>query len=297
MNKKNIKYYTDVISDENNLKKNIFSQIKNRNLFFYSNHQAGLSIESTSKTDKFIINKFTDIWKKIKKLNFIAEICQNHQGKFFNIEKMIYDCADAGASIVKAQYIFSNNLTYRPIFENGYKKNNTIESIKRPYLEEKRRLRKLDLKKKDYEKFVRVCEKASVKPMITCFAREHINDLKNIGFKYIKVASYECASFQMLKELSKKFDKMVISTGATYDNEIEFTSNLLKNKFLFYFHCVSIYPTPLNFLNLSRINFLKKFSKNVGYSDHSLSIDKKTEILLAVAIVFGASYLETHYNT
>ena len=66
MNKKNIKYYTDVISDENNLKKNIFSQIKNRNLFFYSNHQAGLSIESTSKTDKFIINKFTDIWKKIK---------------------------------------------------------------------------------------------------------------------------------------------------------------------------------------------------------------------------------------
>lgn len=66
MNKKNIKYYTDVISDENNLKKNIFSQIKNRNLFFYSNHQAGLSIESTSKTDKFIIKKFTDIWKKIK---------------------------------------------------------------------------------------------------------------------------------------------------------------------------------------------------------------------------------------
>jgi len=232
--------------------------------------------------------------EKNKKLNFIAEICQNHQGKFFNIEKMIYDCADAGASIVKAQYIFSNNLTYRPIFENGYKKNNTIESIKRPYLEEKRRLRKLDLKKKDYEKFVRVCEKASVKPMITCFAREHIKELKDMGFKLVKVASYDCASFKMIKELSKKFDKMVISTGATYDNEIEFTSNLLKNKFFVLLHCVSIYPTPLNFLNLSRINFLKKFSKNVGYSDHSLSIDKNRNLACKAAIVFGASYLERH---
>ena len=130
--------------------------------------------------------------------------------------------------------------------------------------------------------------------MITCFAREHIKELKDMGFKLVKVASYDCASFKMIKELSKKFDKMVISTGATYDNEIEFTSNLLKNKFFVLLHCVSIYPTPLNFLNLSRINFLKKFSKNVGYSDHSLSIDKNRNLACKAAIVFGASYLERH---
>ena len=29
--------------------------------------------------------------EKNKKLNFIAEICQNHQGKFSNVEKMIND--------------------------------------------------------------------------------------------------------------------------------------------------------------------------------------------------------------
>ena len=232
--------------------------------------------------------------EKNKKLNFIAEICQNHQGKFSNVEKMINECAEAGATIVKAQYIFSKNLTYRPVFENGYKKKNIIESIKRPYLNEKKRLRKLDLKKKDYEKFVRICEKASVKPMITCFAREHVGELKDMGFKLVKVASYDCSSFRMIRDLSKKFRKMIISTGATYDNEIKFTSEILKNKFFVLLHCVSIYPTPLNFLNLSRINFLKKFSKYVGYSDHSLSIGNNRNLACKAAIIFGASYLERH---
>ena len=70
----------------------------------------------------------------------------------------------------------------------------------------KKRLRKLDLKK-DYEKFVRICEKASVKPMITCFAREHVGELKDMGFKLVKVASYDCSSFRMIKDLSKKISQ------------------------------------------------------------------------------------------
>ena len=40
-------------------------------------------------------------------------------------------------------------------------------------------------------------------------------------------------------------------------------------------HCVTIYPTPLNQLNLSRLEYLRNFTKNVGFSDHSLvSLDK-----------------------
>ena len=82
--------------------------------------------------------------EKNKKLNFIAEICQNHQGKFSNVEKMINECAEAGASIVKAQYIFSKNLTYRPVFENGYKKKILLTLLKDLIL----------MKKKDYENWI-----------------------------------------------------------------------------------------------------------------------------------------------
>jgi N,N'-diacetyllegionaminate synthase len=229
------------------------------------------------------------------KINYIAELCQNHLGKISNIEKMIYETALNGANIIKTQYIFSKNLAFRPEFENGVIIKNKKYIIKRPYLAEYNRLKKLDLKFKDYEKFIKICEKNNVTPMITCFTREHVKDLKNIGFKYIKVASYDCASFQMLKELKSNFNNIIVSTGATYDQEIKYASKILnKLKKFVLLHCVSIYPTPFNELNLKRISFLKKYSKEVGFSDHSVGIDENKNFACKAAIYFGATYLERH---
>ncbi len=229
------------------------------------------------------------------KINFIAELCQNHLGKISNIEKMVYDTALNGANIIKTQYIFSKNLSFRPEFENGVSIKNKQLIIKRPFKSEFNRLKKLDLRFRDYEKFIKICEKNKVTPMITCFAREHIKDLKNIGFKYIKVASYDCASFQMLKELKSNFNNIIVSTGATYDHEIEYASKILnKIKKFALLHCVSIYPTPLKELNLKRISFLKKYSKKVGFSDHSIGIDENKNFACKAAIYYGANYLERH---
>ena len=55
-----------------------------------------------------------------KDITYIAELCQNHNGKFKNVEKMVYECAKYGADIIKLQYIYSKNLTYRAKFEEGY---------------------------------------------------------------------------------------------------------------------------------------------------------------------------------
>ena len=44
------------------------------------------------------------------KINYIAELCQNHLGKISNIEKMIYETALNGANIIKTQYIFSKRV-------------------------------------------------------------------------------------------------------------------------------------------------------------------------------------------
>ena len=230
-----------------------------------------------------------------KKLTYIAELCQNHNGNFKKVEKMVYECALNGAKIAKLQYIFAKNLTYRPKFEKGYKIKLNNQIICRPYLKEKKRLKKLELKYKEYEKFIKLCEKNNIKPAITCFAREHIRDIYNLGFEYIKVASYDCASFQFLREL-KKFKNIIVSTGATFDNEIKFTSKLLKNKKANFslLHCVTKYPTPLDDLNLSRINYLKKYAVNVGYSDHSLSDETNKNYASMASIYFGGSILERH---
>ena len=231
--------------------------------------------------------------KRNNNCEFIAELCQNHLGKRSLLDKMVNECAENGADTIKIQNIFANNLTFRPRFENGLTIKNKTYSIKRPYKQEYNRLKNLELSIKDNEYFIRLCEKLNVTPMTTCFSREHVKSLHEIGYKKIKVASYDCASFQMLKELNKLFDKIYVSTGATYDQEINFAHKIIDNQKLSFLHCVTIYPTPKNQLHLSRINFLKKFTKNVGFSDHSKS-DKNKNFASSAAIYYGASIIERH---
>lgn len=231
--------------------------------------------------------------KNQKNFEFIAELCQNHLGKRYLLDKMANECAENGADTIKIQNIFSKNLTFRPRFENGLIIKNKTYSIKRPYISEYKRLKKLELSIKDNEHFIRLCEKLNVTPMTTCFSREHVKKLHDIGYKKIKVASYDCASFQMLRELNKLFDKIYVSTGATYDQEIELANQIIDKKKLSFLHCVTIYPTPINQLHLARINFLKKFSKKVGFSDHSKS-DKNKNFASSAAIYYGASIIERH---
>ena len=231
----------------------------------------------------------------MNKLTYIAELCQNHLGKEKYVDNMLERCAAAGSDIVKLQFIYSKNLAFRPEFECGLKKRNNVIAIKRPYLNEFNRLKKLELPLSYYKKFIKRCKFFNVEPMITCFAREDIKKIYELGFKYVKIASYDCASFPMIKELNK-FKKIFISTGATYDDEIENTSKICKKlKYdAIFLHCVTIYPTlPKNF-NLARIKYLKKFSSKVGYSDHSLSNNKFKNFASLAAIYFGAQYLERH---
>ena len=56
--------------------------------------------------------------------------------------------------------------------------------------------------------------------------------------------------------------------------------------------CNSAYPTPISDLNLRTLNtFKKRFSCNIGLSDHSLS-----SIVPAAAVAMGATVIEKHFT-
>ena len=233
----------------------------------------------------------------MKKIKYIAELCQNHNGNDKNVDLMLERCAKSGADFVKLQYIFAKNLSFRPNFEKGLKSKSKILAIKRPFNEEFKRLKKLELKDKDYEKFVVKCKKFNLEPMITCFTRDSVNKLYNMGYKNIKIASYDCSSFQMIREISKKFNNIVMSTGATYMGEIQKSCEILKKskKNFSLLHCVTIYPTPMNVININKIEYLKKkFKVPVGFSDHSPSFNKKKNLASMISIYFGAELIERH---
>ena len=199
----------------------------------------------------------------------IAELCQNHNGDVNILKDMIWRAADSGASHVKIQTIFSEDLTFRERFEDGVTSNGIMKSIKRPYSPEFERLRKLDLGFDTHALFIDECSSAGVIPLTTVFNRSRLESIIKLGFKEIKIASYDCASFPLINDLKNKFNHIYVSTGATHDSEIETTADILRDQNFSFLHCVTIYPTPVDKLNLNRIDYLRQFTDSVGFSDHT----------------------------
>jgi len=229
------------------------------------------------------------------KVKLIAEFCQNHNGSYDLLAKMVQQAAKSGATYGKIQMIHANTLTYRPKFEEGLIQGDVIKIIKRPYQAEYHRLKQLELNVNEAVKFVELCIENGLIPMTTCFERASINIIRETGFKSIKVASYDCASFPMLKELKNFFDEIIVSTGATYDDEIKHASSILNGTDYSLLHCVTIYPTPLNQVQLARMDFLRSLTPNVGFSDHSL-VSKTGLIASKAALALGATLIERHFT-
>ncbi len=228
-------------------------------------------------------------------MKFIAEFCQNHNGDFELLKEMIYAAKESGCEYAKIQTIFANMLSKRERFENGVVKNNVTLSIKRPYDLEYQRLKKLELSIKQQEEFILICKKVGIKPLTTIFTKDSLEMIKKIGFDDIKVASYDCSSIPLLNLIKNKFNKIFISTGATYDSEIKKAAQELNNFDVTFFHCVTMYPTPLSEYHLSRMNFLRNFSTEVGWSDHSL-VDRDGILGSCAAVYFGADWIERHFT-
>jgi N,N'-diacetyllegionaminate synthase len=225
----------------------------------------------------------------------IAEFCQNHNGDFDLLERMVEAAAKSGATHGKMQTIFANTVTYRPQFEDGLIQSGDIKSIKRPYADEYKRLKGLEISYKETEKFIKVCNENEIIPMTTCFVRSHVNKLFDLGFRSIKVASYDCASFPMLRDLSNKFNEIIVSTGATYDDEVIHAADILKGTNFSMLHCVTLYPTPLDQMHMLRMDWLRTLAPSVGYSDHSLVTG--TGLLASkAALTLGADIIERHFT-
>ncbi|MEM1272119.1 MAG: N-acetylneuraminate synthase family protein [Bacteroidota bacterium] len=211
---------------------------------------------------------------------------------------MVHAAAEAGADYAKIQSMLADDLPRRERFEEGVVDGaGTQQAIKRPYEPEFKRLKPMDLTDDDHHWFIEECQKAGIKPMTTVFSRSRVPFVATLGMEAVKVASYDCASLPLLEELAANFDHLYISTGATYDEEIEATANFLKarNQSFSLLHCVTIYPTPLDEMHLARIDYLRQYAPKVGFSDHSL-VSRDGIKASAVAIMRGADVVERHFT-
>jgi sialic acid synthase SpsE/quercetin dioxygenase-like cupin family protein len=129
----------------------------------------------------------------------------------------------------------------------------------------------------------------------TPFDENSVEKVKEHQHDFLKIASASSNDWILLEKAASQNLPMVVSTGGLNDYEIEKIVTFLRHRGADFalMHCVAIYPTADENLNLSRIRYIKdKFKVTVGYSTHE-NPDNLTAGPLAVAS--GAEILERHY--
>ncbi len=224
----------------------------------------------------------------------IAEVGSNWKVGSFEedlkqAKNLIIAAVDAGADAVKFQ-------TYRPetvYAQNAGKseylsKNGITEDIHSIF----------EHHSMPYEmipKLANFCKEKNILFMSSPFS---VQDAKEIDpfVEIHKVASFEINHIRLLEFLFKTKKPIIVSTGASTYDEIDFLFKLAKkyeHESIALLQCTSKYPSPLNALNLSVIPKMKlKYNVPVGFSDHS--IHPIIGPILAVGL--GATIIEKHFT-
>lgn len=116
-----------------------------------------------------------------------------------------------------------------------------------------------------------------------------------LGGAAVKIPSPEITNKSLIDYLAKNFDKLYMSTGASYLTEVAraigwSVAALGREPEIELMHCVSQYPAPIESSNLGAVATMRReFGLPVGMSDHSDGL-----LIPIVCKLLGCSCLEKH---
>ena len=206
----------------------------------------------------------------------IAEIGWNHMGDLKLAKKMFLEAKKNGADLVKIQ-----------IFSVDRLKNGSWDKDGRRQIYEKAQINSID-KLKFLNNF---CKKIKIPFFASVFSKQDADLLFKIQKKLVKIASSESRNYDLINYCAQKFKHLIISTGTSKFNEIKKISKILPRKKYTLLHCISSYPCEEKFTNLPKIDYLKKISNQVGFSDHTTGID-----VSILSLEYSPIYIEKHFT-
>jgi sialic acid synthase SpsE len=155
--------------------------------------------------------------------------------------------------------------------------------------------RRLELKYTEYERLFAHARARGLIPLSTPADLGAVEMLEQIATPAYKVGSDDLVYTDFLRAVARQGKPVILSTGMAGAADIERAVAAVQgegNDQLVVLHCVSLYPTPEDKVNLRRIRTLQSmFDAPIGFSDHSAGI---TAALGAVAL--GACIVEKHFT-
>lgn len=202
----------------------------------------------------------------------IAEVASNHGGDMRLAREFIKIAAASGLDYVKFQ-----SWQVRTLRDGAGDPQYTW-------------LSRSELSDEYHRDLIEECHKQGIRFLTTAFHPGRVPFLRSLGLEEVKIGSGEALNCSLLKAVKEGFKNVLISTGLALDHEVLEIAGQLEGSPFTLFHCVSLYPLPLSKVNMVRMDWLKQFSSQVGYSDHTTGLDAAK-----LAIDRGASFVEKHF--
>ena len=233
-------------------------------------------------------------FKKSSKLPYIiAEAGINHNGSLKKAIDLVKAAKKTGANAIKFQLFnieeqISKNAKTAP-YQKKASKYNSMSEMAKTY----------DMPLNDHKIIKKECDRLKIDYMASCFDKKSVDFLKNeLKINYIKIGSGEITNAKLLKYIANNISFIILSTGMSNLNEISQALNILKKNQknqkskIFLMHCISLYPTKEEQLNLNTIKILqRKFKLEVGFSDHTLGFEASK-----IAYSLGSKIIEKHFT-
>lgn len=153
------------------------------------------------------------------------------------------------------------------------------------------------LQAEDFVTMVQAIRDASCIPMATPFDESSVDFCCKLGIPILKIASSDCNDWILIEKIAKTKKPVIVSTGGSSLKDIDDLVTFFDNRHipLAINHCVSLYPSEENDLELNQIDFLRSRYPNhtIGFSTHEYQ-DWAASMLMAYAK--GARTFERHVD-
>lgn len=214
----------------------------------------------------------------------IAEIGINHNGSVELAKKMIDGAVKAGCDAVKFQKRTPEICVPK---DQWYIERDTPWG-RMSYIEYRH---KVEFSKEQFKQIVDYCKKKNIIWFSSCWDEESVDFIESFNPLLYKLASASLTDDDLLFKLKSLNKPLIMSTGMSTLDEIEYAVETFDTENLLIAHTTSSYPCKNEELNLRMILTLKEKYPDVpiGYSGHEVGLAPTW-----AAVSLGASFVERH---
>jgi sialic acid synthase SpsE len=220
---------------------------------------------------------------------FVLELANNHLGSLDRGLKIISDFAKVARynnvrAAIKLQFRDVDNFIHK-----DFQDRKDIRYVKKTI--------DTRMSRDDYATMVEHVRKSGFLRMATPFDERSVDLCVELDLDFIKIASSDINDWILIEKIAKTKKPVIASTGGSSlkdtDDLVTFFAN--RNIPLALNHCVSLYPTEDNELELNQIDFLRNRypGLTIGFSTHECH-DWTSSIMMAYAK--GARTFERHID-